>query len=53
LARTIYIQCIHGIFGRGITKYMIIYGVYVRFWLTVAMRRARLPCDFDHVIFIM
>jgi len=28
VARTIYIQCIHGIFGRGITEYKVIY-VYV------------------------
>jgi hypothetical protein len=28
LARTIYIRCIHGIFGREITNYTVIYGVY-------------------------
>jgi len=27
LARTIYIRCIYGIFGREITKYTVIYGV--------------------------
>jgi hypothetical protein len=35
LARTIYIRCIYGIFGRKITKYTVIYGVYVRFWPTL------------------
>ena len=37
LARTIYIRCIYGIFGREITKYTVIYGVYVRFWPTLHM----------------
>ena len=32
LARTIYIRCIHGNFGREITKYTVIYGAYIRFW---------------------
>jgi len=40
LARTIYIRCIYGIFGREITKYTVIYGVYVRFWPTLKMMRA-------------
>ena len=31
LARTIYIRCICGVFGRDITKYTVIYGVYIRF----------------------
>ena len=35
LARTIYIRCTNGIFGRGITKYTVIYSVYVRFWPTL------------------
>ena len=35
LARTIYIRCIYGIFGSGITKYTVIYGVYIRFWPTL------------------
>jgi len=35
LARTIYIRCIYGIFGREITKYTVIYGVYIRFWPTL------------------
>ena len=37
LARTIYIRCIYRIFGREITKYTVIYGVYVRFWPTLHM----------------
>ena len=37
LARTIYIRCMYGIFGRGITKYTVIYDVYIRFWPTLAM----------------
>jgi hypothetical protein len=36
LARTIYIRCIYNIFGREITKYTVIYGVYIRFWPTLA-----------------
>ena len=35
MARTIYIRCIYGIFGREITKYTVIYGVYIRFWPTL------------------
>ena len=35
LARTIYIRCIYGIFGRIITKYTVIYGAYIRFWPTL------------------
>jgi len=31
LARTIYIRFIYGIFGREITKYTAIYGIYIRF----------------------
>jgi len=31
----IYIRCIYGIFGRGITKYTIIYGAYIQFWPTL------------------
>ena len=36
LARTIYIRCLYGNFGREITKYTVIYGVYIRFWPTLA-----------------
>ena len=35
LARTIYIRCIYGIFGREIIKYTVIYGVYIQFWPTL------------------
>ena len=35
LARTIYIRCIYGIFGREITKYTVIYSVNLRFWATL------------------
>ena len=28
----IYIWCIHSIFGREITQYTVLYGVYIRFW---------------------
>ena len=37
LARTIYIRCTYGIFGREITKYTGIYGVYIRFWPTLEL----------------
>ena len=35
LARTIYIQCMYGIFGREITKCTVIYGVCIQFWPTL------------------
>jgi len=35
LTRTMYIRCIYSIFGREITKYTVIYGVYIRFWPTL------------------
>jgi len=36
LASTIYIRCIYrGIFGREITEYTVIYGVYIQFWPTL------------------
>jgi hypothetical protein len=34
LAKTICIRCVYGIFGREITKYTVIYGVYILFWPT-------------------
>jgi hypothetical protein len=37
LARTLYIRCIYGIFGRETTEYTVIYGVYIRFWPTLHM----------------
>ena len=36
-----YIRCIHGIFGREITKYTVMYGVYIRLWPTVHSCRQR------------
>jgi ABC-type nickel/cobalt efflux system permease component RcnA len=39
LAKTIYIRCIYGNFGREITKYMVIYGVYIRFWPTLHIHK--------------
>jgi hypothetical protein len=35
LARTIYIRCIYGIICREITKYTVIYGVFILFWPTL------------------
>ena len=35
MARTIYKRCIYGIFGREITKYTVIYGVFIQCWPTV------------------
>jgi len=37
LARTIYIWFTYGNFGREITKYTVIYGVYIRFWPTLCI----------------
>ena len=37
LARTIYVRCIHGNFGRESTNHMAIYGVKIRFWPTLDM----------------
>ena len=38
LARTIYIRCIYGIFGRKIVKCTLKYGVYTRLWPTLTMQ---------------
>jgi hypothetical protein len=35
LARTIYIRCVYGDFGREVTKFTVVYGVYIRFWPTL------------------
>jgi hypothetical protein len=43
LARTIYIRCIYGIFGREIARYTVIYGVYIRFWPTLILHVNDLP----------
>jgi hypothetical protein len=34
-------RCIYGISGREITKYTVIYGVYIQFWPTLHMRIIR------------
>ena len=39
LDRTMCIQCIHGIFRREIVKYMVKYGVFIRFWPTLCITR--------------
>ena len=31
----IYVRCTHGIFGREITKFTVIYGAYISFWPTL------------------
>ena len=38
LARTIYIRCVYGIFGRESTIFTVIYSVYTRFWPTVDIK---------------
>ena len=35
LARTINMRCMYSNLGREITKYTVIYGVYIRFWPTL------------------
>jgi len=42
LPKTPYINRIyvHGIFDREMTKYTVIYGVYIQFWLTLHIRYA-------------
>jgi hypothetical protein len=37
LARTIYIRCIHGIFGRETTESTVRYGVYIRLCPTLSI----------------
>jgi len=39
LARTIYIRCIHGVFGREATKYTVIYGVCIYGYTVLANPR--------------
>jgi hypothetical protein len=59
LARTIYIWFIYGGFGREISNYTVIYGVYIRFWPTLhiiyvvkrspaAFRKRWTPVDPSH-----
>jgi hypothetical protein len=37
---SIYVRCIYGAFGMEITKYTVIYGVYVRIWPTLSITLA-------------
>jgi hypothetical protein len=51
LARTLYIQCIYGIFGREITKYTVIYGAYIRFWPTLCIcKKCARSCSWKSVL---
>jgi hypothetical protein len=43
-ARTIHIRCTYDIFGRDMTNYTVIYGVYKRFWPTPLTRPCRTHC---------
>jgi hypothetical protein len=36
----LYIQCIYGNLGRKITKYTVVYGVFIRFWPTLLMQHS-------------
>ena len=42
LARTIYIRCIYGIFGREITNYTVLYGAYIRYTVLANPRNVRM-----------
>ena len=44
LARTVYIRCIYGIFGREITIHTVMYGMYIRFWPTLLIITSAVPC---------
>jgi type IV secretory pathway VirB3-like protein len=37
LTRAIYVGCTYSIFGREIVIFTVIYGVYIRFWLTLCV----------------
>ena len=39
LAITTYIRCIHGVFGREITKCTVIFGAHIRFWPTLLIEK--------------
>jgi hypothetical protein len=53
LARTKYVWCIYGIFGREITNYTVKYGVYVRLWPNLGVwymcAHVSVPCVCVHV----
>jgi hypothetical protein len=40
---TIYIWCVYGVFGRKITKYMVMYGAYIRFRPTLTVFLFHIP----------
>ena len=44
LARTVYIRCISGNFGREFTKHTLIYGVFTLFWPTLHTTKAQHVC---------
>ena len=50
MARTIYIRCIYGIFGREITKYTVLCGVYIR--IVIIPESARLMCESAHTLLL-
>jgi hypothetical protein len=52
LARTIYIRCIYGIFGRKTTKYTVIYGACIRFWPTLVKIIYNFPCFFALICWV-
>ena len=45
----IYIRYVYGIFGREITIYTVIYGVYIRFWPTLHICRVGKNCVWNSV----
>jgi hypothetical protein len=52
LARTINIRCTYGIFGREVTKYTVIYGVYIRFWPALRMSvHPGYPLETPHTVY--
>jgi len=50
MARTTYIRCIYGIFGREITKYTVLCGVYIR--IVIIPESARLMCESAHTLLL-
>jgi hypothetical protein len=44
LARTLCIRCIYSIVSRNITRYAVIYGVYIRVWPTLGMTAGAIGC---------
>jgi hypothetical protein len=51
LARTLYIRCTYGIFGRETTKHTVMYGVYIWFWPTLSvLYRQKRACRFSCLV---